>query len=360
MLVTDAFGGFGGIAKFNRDLLTALCSYPGAEIIALPRLVNGKPGILPAGLIFDKSGVGGKFLYVFACFSASRRHDIFDLVICGHINLLPIARLCQKVAGGKLGLIVHGIEAWQPTGSSLANRFAQSLDFFISVSDFTRQKFCKWSGLDADKGFILPNCIDLEVFTPGPKNPELLARYGLVGRKVILTVGRMSAGEQYKGFDEILEVLPDLARENPEIAYLVVGDGDDRARLEHKAKSLGLSERVVFAGQIGEAEKVDHYRLADVFAMPGRGEGFGIVYLEALACGVPVIASSMDGSQEIVVEKDFGAVVDPEGVDQLRNRLIEYLKQKHTVTSPLEYFSRACFKSRVMDIVNALMGRHEI
>jgi phosphatidyl-myo-inositol dimannoside synthase len=94
--------------------------------------------------------------------------------------------------------------------------------------------------------------------------------------------------------------MPALIKEIPTIAYLIAGDGTDRHRLEEKAKSLGVHGRVVFAGYIPESEKADHYRLADAYVMPGRGEGFGIVYLEALACGVPVVASQVDGGREAV------------------------------------------------------------
>jgi len=348
-LHTDSFGGFGGIAKFNRDFLAATCSVPGAEVVALPRLVEneGFAEQLPDNLIFDRSGLGGKLRYALASLRAAMRQGHFDLVICGHINLLPVARLCQIAGRGKLGLIIHGIDAWQPTSSRMTNRIAPSVDFFIAVSDFTRQKFCSWTGLDTEKGFILPNCIDLEHFTPGPKNPDLLARYGLVGKKVILTVGRMSAAERYKGFDEILEVLPELAQEIPEIAYLVVGDGDDRVRLEHKARDLGLAGRVVFTGKIAEGEKVDHYRLADVFAMPGRGEGFGIVYLEALACGVPCVGSKVDGSRDALMQGVLGAIVDPAVPSELKDAISSALAQPKGVPERLGYFSSEAYRNRV-------------
>ena len=99
-------------------------------------------------------------------------------------------------------------------------------------------------------------------------------------------------------------------QEIPNIAYLIVGDGDDRQRLEAKARSRGIDDRVVFAGFIPEAEKADHYRLADAFVMPGRGEGFGFVFLEALACGIPVVGSRLDGSREALAP---GGVGDPGG-----------------------------------------------
>jgi phosphatidylinositol alpha-1,6-mannosyltransferase len=111
----------------------------------------------------------------------------------------------------------------------------------------------------------------------------------------------------------------------PNIAYLIVGDGTDHHRLEEKARSLGVHERVVFAGYIPEREKADHYRLADAYVMPGRGEGFGIVYLEALACGVPVVASKLDGSREAVRDGALGILVDPNDAEGIKRGILEAL-----------------------------------
>jgi len=109
------------------------------------------------------------------------------------------------------------------------------------------------------------------------QNPlRLLDRYGVAGRRVIMTLGRLDAAERYKGIDEVLEVMPSLVHEMPDLVYLILGDADDRPRLESKAKALGLDQHVIFAGYIPEAEKADHYRLADAFVMPGRGVGFGL------------------------------------------------------------------------------------
>jgi glycosyltransferase involved in cell wall biosynthesis len=349
-LHTDSFGGFGGIAKFNRDFIHAACSCAGIEVVALPRLVKEEIGELPGSLKFVTTGVGGKLRYALAAWRTARTHGPFDQVICGHINLLPVARLS---AGNKarLGLIIHGIDAWNPNGSTLVNAVVRKIDYFISVSDFTRQKFCDWSGVDPAKGFILPNCIDLNKFSPGPKSQELLKRYGLAGKKVILTLGRMSAGERYKGFDEILEVLPELIKEVSDVTYLVVGDGSDRPRLEQKAFELCLSGKVIFAGRITDEEKAAHYRLADVFAMPGRGEGFGIVYLEAMACGIPVIASSKDASREAVQEGLLGAVVDPDNRQELIRALKEGFMKEKAVPKGLEYFTLENYSNRLRSLL---------
>ena len=151
----------------------------------------------------------------------------------------------------------------------------------------------------------------------GSKNPDLLQRYGLTGKTVLLTLSRSWTTDNYKGIDEVLELLPALAERIPEIAYLVVGEGDDRPRLEAKARALGIGDRVVFAGFIPESEKTEHYRLADAYVMPGWGEGFGFVYLEAMACGIPALGSKLDGSREALRDGDLGILVDPHDRDDL-------------------------------------------
>jgi len=207
---------------------------------------------------------------------------------------------------------------------------------------------------------ILPDCVDLSTFTTGEKSQSLLMRYGLEGRIVIITLGRLAAEERYKGIDEVLQILPSLAQAVPNIAYLVVGDGSDRARLEQKARQLGLEERVIFAGRISEEEKPDHYRLADAYVMPSSGEGFGIVFLEALACGIPVIGSKIDGSRDALLDGRLGILVNPTDAAELRAAILQTLAVKDEGAkdrrNSVEYFSTDRFRQRVFDIIDAIRG----
>jgi glycosyltransferase involved in cell wall biosynthesis len=381
-LVPDAFGSCGGIAKFNRDLLTAICAQSGcAEVVAVPRLMPESPGSLPGKLTWITDGLGGKLRYVAAVLKSLRRRRpagalrrastvdpqlsaSFDLLICGHINLLPAAFLARKLmrpaarsgpgAPCPLVLILHGLDVWEPHRSLLVRSLARRVDAFISVSTFTRDRFLRWARVPAGKGFSLPNCVDLTGFEPGEKNPELLKRYGLDGRKVLMTLGRLLPGRP-KGIDEVLELLPELAREEPQIAYLIAGDGPDRNRLAAKAVQLGVGDRVAFAGRVPESEKAAHYRLADAFVMPGYGEGFGIVYLEALACGIPVLASTLDASREALLDGEMGLLVDPRNRAELRRELLRVLRQPRGGVPPrLEYFSFPSFARRCQAIVERL------
>jgi glycosyltransferase involved in cell wall biosynthesis len=229
------------------------------------------------------------------------------------------------------------------------------IDRFVAVSELTRDRFVAWSGVSAAKAMLLPNCFEPENFTPGPKAPELVARYGLQGKTVLLTVGRLDSRERYKGFDEVLDLLPTLRQRIPEIAYLIVGHGNDRERLEHRVDELGLRDQVVFAGYVEETEKTAHYRLADAYVMPSRGEGFGIVYLEAMACGIPVVGSRVDGSREALRDGLLGLLVDPSQPAEIEQAIYKALDTPQPlVPAGLDYFSAMNYVARVQTIVETL------
>jgi len=249
-----------------------------------------------------------------------------------------------------------GIDAWRPTESRLTNFLLKHIDAFISISDFTRDKFLAWAKLDSTKGFLLPNAIDISDYGPGPKNPALVDRYNLHKKTVLMTLGRLVSHERYKGFDEVIDILPDLIKEVPAIVYMIAGDGDDRSRLEEKAMSLGLTDRIIFTGLIPEAEKADHYRLADAYVMPSRGEGFGFVFLEAMACGIPVVASQSDGSREAVRNGSLGLLVNPADKRELKKAILEALNRPNgTIPEGLAYFSFDNFSDRLSKIIEQIV-----
>jgi glycosyltransferase involved in cell wall biosynthesis len=112
---------------------------------------------------------------------------------------------------------------------------------------------------------------------------------------------------------------------------------------------------VIFAGRILESEKVAHYRLADAYVMPSRGEGFGIVYLEALACGIPVVGSKVDGSREALRDGKLGLLVDPGNPDEIKTAIRAALqKPRGQVVAGLDYFSYASFQQRCRELLQKL------
>ena len=357
VLTTDAFGGHGGIAKYNRDLLTALCSFPGCkEVVAFPRVMPFEPEALPAKLTYVTRGLGGKPRYVLAVIAEVLRNRKYDLIICGHINLLPLAVIVKLWVRSPLLVLLYGIDVWQSHKSNLTNWAIKWVDCFVSISEFTKEKFLAWANLPEENVPLLPNAITISDYGTKPKSEALLYRYGLSGKTVLMTLGRLSADERYKGIDEVLEILPELIQRNSQLMYLVVGDGSDRHRLEEKAAALGIRHHVVFTGLIPESEKADHYRLADVFVMPGYGEGFGFVYLEAMACGVPAVASKLDGSREAVRNGELGVIVDPSSRNELMAGILEALERpRGKIPEGLDYFSYSNFEKQLHGIIRQVV-----
>lgn len=357
-LVTDAFGGHGGIAKFNRDFLRTISNYPScSEVIAFPRLRSHQSKeILPSRLRYVDQAINSKPRYIATVLLNTLRNRRFGLIVCGHINLLPIAWMLSIITRAPLMLIIHGIDAWLPTKSTFVNHLARKPSIFLAVSEVSKERFVLWSKADSKKGYVLPNCVDLTGFSPSPKNPMLVERYRLKDKIVLMTLGRLVSQDRYKGFDETLEVLPELLKDISNVVYLICGDGEDRSRLEAKACSLGVADRVVFSGLVNESEKGAHYNLADVFVMPSRGEGFGIVLLEAMACGIPVVASKLDGGREALLDGQLGVLVDPRDRTDVRRGILEALKRPRQIPDGLEYFSAMKFQQRVHNILDRAMS----
>ncbi|WP_096595101.1 glycosyltransferase [Calothrix sp. NIES-2098] len=236
-------------------------------------------------------------------------------VFCGHINLASLIQtLCQPL-GIPYTVLTYGKEVWEPL--NIRERQAlTSASGIWTISRYSRDRSCAANFINADRVKILPCAIDGDKFTPGPKQPELIAKYGLTNARVLMTVARLWSGDIYKGVDVTIRALPQIIQVFPDLKYLVIGRGDDQPRLAQLAKDLGVSDRVIFAGFVPTEELIPHYRLADAYIMPSQ-EGFGIVYLEAMACGIPVLSGDDDGSADPLQDGNLGWRVphrDPNGV----------------------------------------------
>ncbi|MBD2529466.1 glycosyltransferase family 4 protein [Nostoc flagelliforme FACHB-838] len=234
------------------------------------------------------------------CLLQSRPQQVF----CGHINLaVLIQTLCQPL-GIPYTVLTYGKEVWEPLKNQ-ERRALTSAAGIWTISRYSRDRACVANSLNPKMVQMMPCAIDGDKFTPGSKQPELVQKYGLTGAKVLMTVARLWSGDIYKGVDVTIRALPQIAQVFPEVKYLVIGRGDDQPRLAQLAKDLGVSDRVVFAGFVATEELIEHYRLADAYIMPSQ-EGFGIVYLEAMACGVPVLSGDDDGSADPLQDGKLG------------------------------------------------------
>lgn len=357
-LHSDGFGGFGGIAKFNRDFLTALDAASVVErVYAFPRLISNRiVEEIPESVIYYRGSARGKLAFASKVVAFGLRRLPVDLVICGHINLLPLSWELAWACRARLSLIIHGIDAWTPPpGSLLWRRLVSRIDSCLSVSRITTERFAAWSHLPLRACTVVPNAVDIDRFKMEARDRALIERYGLQDCKVLMTLGRMDSHERYKGFDEVIELLPRLKGEVPNLKYLVVGDGPDQPRLRAKCDALGVAADVAFAGRISESEKVAHYNLADAYVMPSWGEGFGITLVEAAACGVPIVGSRIDGSREALLDGVLGRLVDPHDRCELARAVLDTLRagRPGARKDAVEEFGTAKFHARVGDWVAA-------
>ena len=237
------------------------------------------------------------------------------------------AYFARKLAPAtKVYLFAHGVEVLESDAtlrkrirkefSPLKRRIFQSARAIFAVSHYTKGLVERECAVSSDRIRVVYNAVDSAVFSPGEKSSALIERYGLAGKRVFLSVTRLV---DYKGIDHAIRAFSDIASEFANVVYLVAGDGPDRVRLEGIARTCGIIDRVRFTGAIVPGELVAHYRLADGFVLPSREdlvtpnvEGFGIVFLEAAACGVPSIAGRSGGVPDAVVDGETGWLVDPE------------------------------------------------
>jgi phosphatidyl-myo-inositol dimannoside synthase len=305
----DTFGGTGGIAQYHRDLFKALAEIAGTKhIVVLPRLGDASGAPPPAGVQQLKAR-SSRLSYVLAALAAAATRGPFDYVYCGHLHLSPLAALLARFLRVPLWLQLHGWEAWEKAGLSV-RRAAERADLITSVSRCTRVRFLSATAIDPLRVRVLPPAIG-DRFSPGAKPGHLVDRYGLRGKTVLLTVGRMNPEERRKGHDKVIEALPEILLAHPNAVYLIVGDGEDRKRLEFLARSVGVQSSVVFAGYAAQDDLPQMYRLADLYVMPSTQEGFGICFLEAAASGVQAIGGHADGSADALADGAIGSLIDP-------------------------------------------------
>ena len=317
----EVFGCEGGIQSYIKDVLTAYLDLdvPTAATVFLlrDRLEDIPPEFLSR--------------FKFRCFQSG--HPMLDRIrltlflglhlliqrprrlFCGHIKLAAMVRQLASFMGVPYTVLTYGKEVWFAL-KPIEGRALREADSIWTISRYSRLLACRANQLQTQQFNILPCTVNGGEFTPAISRPKLQQRYGLTDRRVLMTVARLWKGDPYKGVDVTIRALPAVANAFPDVKYLVIGRGDDQPRLAQLARDLGVSNRVVFAGFVPNAELVAHYRLADVYVMPSQ-EGFGIVYLEAMACGIPVISGDDDGSADPLQDGRLGWRVphrDPEAV----------------------------------------------
>jgi phosphatidylinositol alpha-1,6-mannosyltransferase len=185
-------------------------------------------------------------------------------------------------------------------------------------------------GLTPSRIRVLHPGVDTRAFAPAPRDDGLRAELGWGGRPVVLTVGRL---QERKGHDQMIRALPAIRSAMPDVLYAIVGDGEMRGNLRELAASEGVTDHVQFLGELDDRRMIQGYQQCDLFALPNRRvgqdiEGFGIVLLEAQACGKPVLAGDSGGTAETMRIPETGRVVACEGPVELAAMVIDLLSDR--------------------------------
>ena len=302
----------GGVQRAGRHLaavLTEFASSRGMECRLLS--LNDSPE-LHRMTVGDREFVftgceRAKGQFTMTALKAARRKA--RLVLAAHPNLGPVVQ-AMRIAAPRIKSIIctHGVEVWEPLGG-LRRRALRHANLVLAPSRDTADRVASQQGVAREKIRVLPWALDPQfeaLLTPGSKPaPPLEFPAG----RVILTVGRWLAAERYKGMDTLITALPRLLTRWPELQLVFVGTGDDRAWLEDLTEKNGVHRHVYFFTGLSYAELVACYNACEIFALPSRGEGFGLVYLEAMACGKPVIGGAHGGAPEIIEDGVTGYLV---------------------------------------------------
>ncbi len=315
----------GGVQRIGRHAAAALTSMAEEQGLRCRLLsVNDPPGrhhLEVGGIPFEFEGFEGRRTrFALATALAARRSRWAYL---SHPGLAPLGVVLKAVRPScDFWIQLHGVEAWErlPLPHRAGLRLARGI---TAVSRATAEQAATAQGFDPRRVTVLPPALDPEFERANAtgEDPSIVP-----GSKIVLTVARLAASEQYKGVDTVIRALPAVLTAVPETAYVIVGDGDDRRRLEQLAAALGVSDRVCFFGSATSEQLVSQLRSCAVFAMPSRREGFGISYLEAMWFRKPVVAGNHGGTPEVVVDGETGFLVEHGRVDPLAEVLVRLLR----------------------------------
>jgi phosphatidyl-myo-inositol dimannoside synthase len=226
-------------------------------------------------------------------------------VLVWHVGLLKLVPFIRQHPA-KVFLFLHGIETWkQPDW--LTRRLLKRVDVFLTNSEFTWLKF-----LDYNLSFQQSQHIRVSL---GIGDTSELVEVPRDSPPAALMLSRLATTEDYKGHREVIDAWPMVLKTIPSAELWIAGDGDLRARLERQAEALGLKNAIKFRGKVSEEQKQELLHRCRCLVMPSRGEGFGLVYLEAMRVGRPCLVSTLDAGREVVNPPEAGLAADPHNRD---------------------------------------------
>jgi phosphatidylinositol alpha-1,6-mannosyltransferase len=318
-------------------------------------------------LEFSASGYArSRIQFTMAAMRAAGRKPA--LVIALHPHLAPIV-WAMKARGRKFRSIVfsHGVEVWQPLGWPRGAALRRA-DLALGPSADTVRHLISEQHILRGKVRTLPWGLDPEFESRVAARAPLSLPPGFpVAGRIILTVGRWDPAERYKGADTLIAALPRVLKSAPDAFLVLVGDGEDRPRLEHLARDQGVSEHAHFLHGLAPEQVFACFANCDVFALPSRGEGFGLVFLEAMACAKPVIGGAHGGIPDVIDDGKSGLLVPHGNIERLTQALESILNNPNRAREMgacgrdrlEEKFSFTQFQSQLTAILIDVLGQEQ-
>lgn len=359
----DAFSDTGGIQTFNRALLKAADELDREKVFEFKTisLFDSKSDNRYIRDSLFKGFAGNKIQFGLRSIYEAKSSDI---VILGHINLASIGYLIKKLFRKKVYIMAYGTDVWFKM-SNIREMMLSEADKVLSISEYTKQRIIDSHDVKPEDIQLFYCCLD--PYFEIPKNLEkpkaLMKKHGIDSTNtVLLTVSRLSAEEKYKGYDQVIRSLPTVLKEYPDTKYIIIGtgDGEEIERIENMIKDLNLEDNVILTGFVSNEELTDYYKLSDIFVMPSKGEGFGIVFLEALVFGKTIIAGNKDASKEVILDGEIGLKIDPDNIEQISTAILDTIKgdlrkdlkdKEHLKNRALEEFGFDKYKERLKQYV---------
>ncbi len=263
--------------------------------------------------------------------------DRIDVVFIGHFMTAHAlgALLLNMLLSIPYVILIHGLDlvtflSKSRLDSLISRALLKRASMLMANSQFTKDEILKTGYGNPDRiGVVYPG-VDVQEFRPDIESDGVTSRFGLLGRRVLLTIGRLV---KRKNHESILRALPGVIEMFSDTVYLIVGQGREEGHLRRIVKELELEDHVIFGGYVDQKDLPSCYFACDVFVMPsdiveGSFEGFGIVFLEANACGKPVIGSNISGVAEAVEDGVTGLLVDPKDCDGIKDAVVRLLSDK--------------------------------
>ncbi len=335
LLAPEIFASEGGIPRILQSYLKALCDLAvpdrAVRLLALNDSAVGSSDVrrsandtLEDWFVCSRN----KSRFIRAALRMSRG---CDWIVCGHVAQLPVVWLTQLLHPRlRYALVAHGIEVWRPF--TFAERVAlRGAEKIFCVSDYTRNELLKHCPLPASRAVVLHNALD-PWFEISPGTP--LAHCA----PVILTVTRLTYADRYKGVQNLIEAMPAVRAAIPGATLRIIGRGDDLARLQSLRNQLGLTTAVEFLGYVDDKRLAAELRACRLFALPSKKEGFGLVFLEAMAHGRPCLGARAGGIPEVITA-DTGVLVEYGDIPGIATAAIAALLHEWDETAILD---RAC------------------